>query len=62
MSDSPRSRIFARVQQASRPADADTIQRELESLGSFKSDSLPIGDIAKYTVAAQKAFDRAGWK
>ncbi|MBP7522775.1 MAG: extracellular solute-binding protein [Leptothrix sp. (in: Bacteria)] len=36
--------------------------RELESLGSFKSDSLPIGDIAKYTVAAQKAFDRAGWK
>jgi iron(III) transport system substrate-binding protein len=36
--------------------------RELESLGSFKADALPIGDIAKYTVAAQKAFDRAGWK
>ena len=36
--------------------------RELESLGTFKADTMPIGDIAKHTAAAQKAFDRAGWK
>ena len=46
MSDSPRSRIFARVQQASRPADADTIQRELESLGTAPSADLPAADLA----------------
>jgi iron(III) transport system substrate-binding protein len=34
----------------------------LVSLGSFKADSLPIGELAKTTVAAQKVFDRAGWK
>jgi iron(III) transport system substrate-binding protein len=36
--------------------------RELESLGTFKADAMPIGDIARFTSAAQKAFDRAGWK
>lgn len=36
--------------------------KELEALGSFKSDALPIGDLAKTTPTAQKAFDRAGWK
>jgi len=46
MSDSPRSRIFARVQQASRPADADTIQRELESLGTAPGADLPAADLA----------------
>jgi len=34
----------------------------LLSMGSFKSDTLPIGELAKNTVAAQKVFDRAGWK
>ena len=34
----------------------------LAAMGSFKADSLPIGDLAKNTVAAQKVFDRAGWK
>ena len=34
----------------------------LDALGSFKPDALPIGDLAKTTVAAQKVFDRASWK
>jgi len=34
----------------------------LVAMGTFKSDTLPIGDLAKTTVAAQKVFDRAGWK
>lgn len=34
----------------------------LAAMGSFKADSLPIGDLAKTTVTAQKVFDRAGWK
>ncbi len=46
MSDSPRSRILARVQQASRPGDEDTIQRELESLGTAPSADLPAADLA----------------
>ncbi|HSW27374.1 MAG TPA: extracellular solute-binding protein, partial [Burkholderiaceae bacterium] len=36
--------------------------KELESLGDFKPDALPVGDLAKNVAAAQKAFDRAGWK
>ncbi|HEV8315457.1 MAG TPA: extracellular solute-binding protein [Burkholderiaceae bacterium] len=36
--------------------------KELESLGSFKADALPIGELAKTTTTAQKVFDRAGWK
>ena len=36
--------------------------KELESLGSFKPDALPVGDLAKNVTAAQKAYDRAGWK
>jgi len=36
--------------------------KELESLGDFKPDTLPIGDLAKTTATAQKVFDRAGWK
>ncbi len=36
--------------------------KELESLGAFKPDALPIGDLAKNVASAQKAFDRAGWK
>ena len=34
----------------------------LVAMGSFKPDTLPIGDLAKTTVQAQKVFDRAGWK
>ena len=36
--------------------------KELDSLGSFKPDTLPIGDLAKTAATAQKVFDRAGWK
>jgi iron(III) transport system substrate-binding protein len=34
----------------------------LVAMGSFKPDALPIGELAKNTVLAQKVFDRAGWK
>ena len=35
---------------------------ELESLGSFKADPLPIAVLGRNTPAAQKLLDRAGWK
>ncbi len=35
---------------------------ELESLGTFKADALPIAEIAARTPAAQKLVDRAGWR
>ena len=35
---------------------------ELESLGAFKADPLPIATLGKNTPAAQKLLDRAGWK
>ncbi|MBI4997590.1 MAG: extracellular solute-binding protein [Rhodocyclales bacterium] len=34
----------------------------LESLGSFKADSLPIATLAKNAALAQKIYDRAGWR
>lgn len=34
----------------------------LESLGTFKPDSLNIGILSKSTPQAQKIFDRAGWR
>jgi iron(III) transport system substrate-binding protein len=34
----------------------------LVAMGTFKPDALPIGDLAKTTVAAQMVVDRAGWK
>ncbi len=34
----------------------------LESLGSFRADTLAIGELAKNAATAQKAYDRAGWK
>jgi iron(III) transport system substrate-binding protein len=34
----------------------------LESLGPFKADTLPIEKWAPQTAAAQKVFDRAGWR
>ncbi|HSW04893.1 extracellular solute-binding protein [Aquabacterium sp.] len=41
---------------------APIVNKELSALGTFKADQLPIGDLAKTTVQAQKVFDRAGWK
>ncbi|MBE7419358.1 MAG: extracellular solute-binding protein [Ideonella sp.] len=35
---------------------------ELRSLGDFKRDALPMADLAKNIAAAQRAYDRAGWK
>ena len=35
---------------------------ELQSLGDFKRDALLMTDLAKNIAAAQKAYDRAGWK
>ena len=34
----------------------------LDALGDYKSDALPIGQLAGATVQAQKVFDRAGWR
>lgn len=34
----------------------------LESLGTFKPDSLNVGTLSKNTALAQKVFDRAGWR
>ncbi len=34
----------------------------LAQLGTFKADALPVGELARNSVQAQKAFDRAGWK
>lgn len=34
----------------------------LESLGKFKADTLPVATLAKNTAAAQKIYDRVGWK
>ena len=39
-----------------------TANPTLVAMGTFKPDALPIGELAKTTVAAQKMFDRAGWK
>jgi iron(III) transport system substrate-binding protein len=41
---------------------ASSKNRELDSLGSFKADTLPIGELARNSAVAQKVFDRAGWK
>ena len=34
----------------------------LEKLGPFKADELPVEKWAPNTAAAQKVFDRAGWR
>ena len=34
---------------------------ELESLGTFKADPLPIATLGKNTPAAQRLLDRVGW-
>ena len=35
---------------------------ELESLGSFKADALPVSSIGRSQVTASKIIDRAGWR
>jgi iron(III) transport system substrate-binding protein len=35
---------------------------ELDSLGTFKADQLPIAQIARHTVTASKIIDRVGWR
>ena len=46
------------------PAVASVIVRNpaLDAMGRFKADSLPVGTLAKTAVAAQRIYDRAGWK
>jgi len=34
----------------------------LDALGPFKADALPVAELSKGVVTAQKVFDRAGWK
>ena len=34
----------------------------LDSLGTFKADTLNVGTLSKNTALAQKIFDRAGWR
>jgi iron(III) transport system substrate-binding protein len=34
----------------------------LDAMGKFKADTLPIGALAKHAAAAQKVYDRAGWR
>jgi iron(III) transport system substrate-binding protein len=43
-------------------ATAKVSNPALESLGPFKADTLPIEKWAPQTAAAQKIFDRAGWR
>jgi iron(III) transport system substrate-binding protein len=39
-----------------------TDNRALAQLGSFKPDTLNVGELGRHQAAAQKAFDRAGWR
>jgi iron(III) transport system substrate-binding protein len=41
---------------------AVTRNRELESLGKFKADTINVGLLSKNTATAQKVFDRAGYR
>lgn len=34
----------------------------LEAMGKFKADTLPVGTLAKNAVAAQKIYDKVGWR
>ncbi|HLA34876.1 MAG TPA: Fe(3+) ABC transporter substrate-binding protein [Rhodocyclaceae bacterium] len=34
----------------------------LDAMGKFKADTLPVATLAKNAVAAQRIYDRAGWK
>ncbi len=39
-----------------------TANAALESLGKFKADTLPVATLAANIAAAQRIYDRAGWK
>jgi iron(III) transport system substrate-binding protein len=41
---------------------AKTQNPALETLGDFRADTMPIGQLAATTVQAQKVYDRAGWR
>ncbi len=43
-------------------ATAKTDNRELASLGKFKADALNVGALGRNQPAAQRAYDRAGWR
>jgi iron(III) transport system substrate-binding protein len=43
-------------------ADVKVKNPALERLGPFKADNLAIGRTSKGAIAAQKIFDRAGWR
>ncbi|OHC65174.1 MAG: Fe(3+) ABC transporter substrate-binding protein [Rhodocyclales bacterium GWA2_65_19] len=46
------------------PAVASVVVRNpaLDAMGKFKADNLPVATLAKNAVAAQRIYDRAGWK
>jgi iron(III) transport system substrate-binding protein len=46
------------------PAVASVVVRNpaLDAMGKFRADNLPVATLARNAVAAQRAFDRAGWK
>ena len=46
------------------PAVASVMIRNpaLDAMGKFKPDSLPVATLAKTAVAAQRIYDRVGWK
>ena len=46
------------------PAVAGVIVRNpaLDAMGKFKADNLPVATLAKTAFAAQRIYDRAGWK
>ena len=46
------------------PAVASVVVKNpaLEAMGKFKADNLPVATLAKNAAAAQRIYDRAGWK
>jgi len=46
------------------PAVASVVVKNpaLDAMGKFKADSLPVVTLAKNAIAAQRIYDRAGWK
>jgi iron(III) transport system substrate-binding protein len=46
------------------PAAASVVVKNpaLEAMGKFRADNLPVAMLAKNAVAAQRIYDRAGWK
>jgi iron(III) transport system substrate-binding protein len=46
------------------PAVVSVVVRNpaLDAMGKFKADNLPVATLAKNAAAAQRIYDRAGWK